>query len=261
MKAFNLIHSALVQHFQALFELVSVRPDVIEVVVPHQYPDGDAYEIFIRVRPDGGYVVQDFGRTLQKLEYSVNPETNHKQELIQRILAENQIGNDNGNFYVRADTAAELLPALLALLDTVGKVSALRLLAPPHYANVFYEEVKRLLRTAFSDQFVERHEPAEVPSADDFAAPYALLRGPSQLPICLFAIGSNDQCDQATITAQHYRLSGYQAPLLTLYDNMHRFNQKKVERLTNLVDKQFPYLDHNQGYIEQYLIQQLRMVA
>ncbi len=261
MTSADTLRATLAQHFQSFFDLAPVRPDVFEVLLPHQYPDGDAYEVFVRVLPGGGYVVQDFGRTLQKLEYAVNPETNHKQELIQRILAENQVSNEEGNFYIQVGSAPELVPALLALVDAIGKISALRLLAPPHYANVFYEELRQLLYTAFPEKLVERYEPPEVPSLDDYTAPYALLRGEGQLPLCIFAIGSNDQCDQATITAQHYRLNGYQAPLLTVYDTMSRFNQKKVERLTNIMDKQFPFLTHNHEPITRYLSRQLQLAA
>lgn len=261
MATTELLQTTLAQHFQTFFEVVPVRPDVFEVLLPQQHPDGDSYEVFVRVLAGGAYVVQDFGRTLQKLEYHVNPETEHKRALIERILAENQVGNEGGNFWVRAATPAELVPALLALVDAIGKVSALRLLTPPHYTNVFYDELKQLLRTAFAAQLVEQYEPPEVPSLDDYTAPYALLRGPGRLPLCLFAIGSNEQCDQATITAQHYRLNGYQAPLLTIYDTMSRFNQKKVERLTNIMDKQFPVLRHNHDTITTYLNRHLQAAA
>lgn len=43
--------------------------------------------------------------------------------------------------------------------------------------------------------------------------------------------------------------------------NMHRFNQKKVERLTNIMDKQFSFLAHNHEPITRYLGQQLQHAA
>lgn len=247
----------LSQHFRDLFDLKLVRPDLYQVLLPYYHPDGDMYEVFINPQ-SGGLVIQDLGLTLMRLSYDVETEKGQKPELIARILSEYRIQNDGGNLFVRAATEQELLPCLLLFLDALSRISALSLLTVKHYRSQFYEQLKSLLQEQFPDRFIERYEPKEVPSVQDYFSPHALRsdRHPEGV-ICIFPIGSDDRCDEVTITVQHYQLSQYHPPLIGIYENMENLKAKKISRVTNLLDKQFSFFSQNEGFIKDYLQRQV----
>ncbi|MBI2270300.1 MAG: DUF1828 domain-containing protein [Bacteroidetes bacterium] len=250
MKEIQEIKEALKKQFMDMFDLVPVRPHIYQILLPYYHPDGDIYEIFIEKRGDA-FLIQDYGLTLMKMSYDVDVESDSKQELIKKILSENQVSIDDGNIYLISDRQF-ILPNLMCLLDTISKLSSLVLLTWKKNKNPFYETLEQFLSSAFKDYgFEKKYTPDEVPFADEYFTPHAITKATK--PICIFPIASNDRCDQVTITVQHYLLSKFNPLMIGIYENMEEISTRKSAKVTNILDKQFPYLSKNESHISEYL--------
>ena len=246
------IKEVLKKQFMNLFELVPVRPNIFQVMLPYYYPDGDVYEIFIE-KKGMNFIVQDFGLTLMKMSYDIDVESDTKQDLIKKVITENQVQFDDGNIFLVSEKLF-LLPNLMCLLDTISKLSSLVWLNSKRNRNPFYEALEHFLSDTFKDYGFERKfTPDQIPFADDYYAPHAITKTKNQSPICIFPIASNDRCDQVTITAQHYLLSQFRPLMLGIYENMEDITPKKSSKVTNILDKQFSYLSKNERNISEYI--------
>ena len=63
----EIIKNILKNHFLDLFDLKEIRPNIFQVFIPHYYPDGDIYEIFI-TKSQGSFIISDYGLTLAKIK-------------------------------------------------------------------------------------------------------------------------------------------------------------------------------------------------
>ena len=252
MNELDKIKGILKQQFLDMFDLKLVRPNVYQVILPYYYPDGDVYEIFLEKR-NGGFIIQDYGLSIMKLSYDTDTETDSKRDLIKKITLENQVGYDSGNIFLFCESES-FISNLLAIIDTITKVTSLNLLNRKISKNIFYEILESFLSERFKDYGFERKFiPDVVPFASDYLAPHGITKTKSNIPICIFPIASNDRCDQVTITVQHYLLSSYHPLLIGIYENMEEISPKKSSKVTNLLDKQFPYLNKNEDYINNYM--------
>jgi hypothetical protein len=252
MKDIDEIKDALKKQFMDMFDLVPIRPNIYQVMLPYYYPDGDIYEIFIE-KKESILIIQDYGLTLMKMSYDTDVDTDSKQELIKKIITENQMQFDDGNIFVVSDKQF-LLPNLMSILDTISKLSALVLLNIKRSKNPFYEELAQFLSTQFIDfGFEKKYTPEQVPFAEDYFAPHAITKTNSALPICIFPIANNDRCDQVTITVQHYTLNKFKPLMIGIYENMEEITPKKSSKVTNLIDKQFSFLHRNEDNISEYI--------
>ncbi|MCX6151341.1 MAG: DUF1828 domain-containing protein [Ignavibacteriales bacterium] len=256
MNEVNEIRKILTSQFSDLFDIKLIRPNIYQVMLPFYYPDGDIYEIFIE-KNNGNYIVQDYGLSLMKLSYDTETETDSKKDLIKKIISENQVKYDSGNIYLPSEQDS-LIPNLLAIIDTITKITSLNVLNRKLIRNVFYELLESFLSEKFKDYGFERKFiPDAVPFASDYLAPHAITKTKLNTPICIFPIASNDRCDQVTITVQHYLLSNYHPLLIGIYENMEDIFPKKSSKVTNLLDKQFSYLDKNEEFISSYLVERI----
>jgi len=246
------IKELLTNQFSDLFDIKLVRPDIYQVMLPYYYPDGDIYEIFIE-KNNGHYTIQDYGLSLMKLSYDTETETDSKKELIKKIISENHVKYDSGNIYLLSEQES-LIPNLLAIVDTITKITSLNSFNRKIIKNVFYELLEAFLAERFQDfGFERKFIPDAVPFASDYLAPHAITKTKQNTPICIFPIASNERCDQVTITVQHYLLSNYRPLLIGIYENMEDISPKKSSKATNLLDKQFSYLEKNEEFISSYL--------
>lgn len=246
------IKEILKEQYLDMFDLKTVRPGIYQILLPYYYPDGDIYEIFLQKEQDN-FIIQDYGLSLMKLSYDTDTESDSKKELIKKILSENQVNMDDGNISVSTKVES-LIPNLMVMTDTITKLTSLNLLNRKISKNPFYELLEEFLSSKFIDfGFEKKFLPAEVPFAEDYLPPMAITKTKLNVPICIFPIASNDRCDQVTITVQHYLLSKYHPLLIGIYDNMEDITPKKSAKVTNLLDKQFSYLNKNEDYITEYL--------
>lgn len=250
------IKTILQKQFMDMFDLKAIRPNIFQIVLPYYYSDGDIFEIFVEQERDM-FIIQDFGLSLMKLSYDSDTESDYKRELIKKIVKENQVGLDEGNIFI-STTMEFLLPNLMVFLDTISKVSGLSLLNKKFPRNQFYDLVENFLFTNFSDYgFESKYHPKNIPSVEDYLAPHALTKTHSGVPICLFPIASNERCDQVTISLQHYKLNSFNGYLVGIYENMEEITNKKISKVTNLIDKQFSFFSLNERFITGYLTERL----
>ncbi len=106
------------EQFNSHVALREKRPGVLQLVAPLFHEDGDMMDIFLNVpandntTPLQNIRISDHGLTLMRLSYTFDIDTPNKEKIFHRILAENGVSEENGEFFLEAPPAS-LYTALL----------------------------------------------------------------------------------------------------------------------------------------------------
>jgi hypothetical protein len=122
------------------------RPGVVQVIAPLFHEDGNMVDIFIDEPHNGNskFRVGDHGMTLVRLTYTYDLDTENKQRIFKRILAENHIQEQNGRLSVEAEPD-RLYPAILHFAQTVAKVSGMQYFKRKVIQSLFYEQLAEFI--------------------------------------------------------------------------------------------------------------------
>ena len=107
------------------------RPGVLQLVAPLFHEDGDMMDIFLDLpkngdaSPDQKIRISDHGLSLMRLSYTYDIDTPNKEKIFNRILAENCVGEQNGELFIES-TPESLYTALLQFSQAISKVCNMR---------------------------------------------------------------------------------------------------------------------------------------
>ncbi|MEO8659506.1 MAG: DUF1828 domain-containing protein [Bryobacteraceae bacterium] len=217
------------------------RPGVMQVLVPLFHEDGDMVDLFVDEKgaAAGQMRVSDHGMTLMRLSYNLDIETESRQKVLHRILAENGVGEEEGRLYVDAEPE-RLYPAILHFAQTVAKVSSMQFYKREVIQSLFYELLDEFVEERLG-QYQPRLHVAPVEGHDEYEVDVAFAAGAR--PIYLFGVKDNAKARLATICCQAFQ--GRQLPFksIAVYEDFENIGRKDRLRLTNACDKQFTSLD------------------
>ena len=80
-------------NFNGRVSIKEKRPGIYQLLLPIYHEDGDMVDLFIKQKDKNKYTLCDFGLTLQRLSYTYDIDTENKESILQRILAENSLLN------------------------------------------------------------------------------------------------------------------------------------------------------------------------
>lgn len=84
-------------NFNNKVSLKEKRPGIYQLFLPIFHEDGDMVELFITPNDRNGYLLCDYGLTLQRLAYSYDIDTENKEAILEKILKENGLTEEDGN--------------------------------------------------------------------------------------------------------------------------------------------------------------------
>jgi uncharacterized protein DUF1828 len=251
MKAIELLSDQFNHHIS----LVEKRPGVQQVYAPLFHEDGDMVEMFLDVPKDAelkeGQTIRisDHGLTLMRLSYTFDIDTPNKERIFRRILAENNIQENDGELFYET-TPDSLYPALLHFAQAVAKVCSMRLYKREVLSSLFEEMLDDFIASELSKYRPEKSV-IPVPERDDLEVDWRLT--PNGIPVFVFGIKDGAKARLATIACLEFQRKKLPFKSLAVHEDFDKLPKKDRTRLTNACDKQFTSLDEFRDHIAEYL--------
>ncbi len=218
------------------------RPGVVQVLAPLFHEDGDMVDIFIDEPRNGSNRVRisDHGMTLMRLTYSYDLDTENKQRIFNRILAENQISEQDGRLFLDAEPE-RLYPAILQFAQTVAKVSSMRFFKREVIQSLFYEQLAEFIEERLGE-YGPRSRVLPVPDHDEYEVDYQFDAGPRAL--YLFGVKDDDKARLATISCLEFQRRKLPFKSVMVHQDFEAgLSRRDRVRITSAADKQFTSLD------------------
>ena len=233
------------EQFNSHVALREKRPGVQQLVAPFFHEDGDMMDIFLDLPANGSAIplqkirISDHGLTLMRLSYAFDIDTPNKQKIFHRILAENGVSDENGEFFIEA-APESLYTALLQFSQAVSKVCNMRYFKREVLASLFEE-----LLAEFIQAELQRFNPQQtvfpIPDRDDLEVDWEFL--PNGVPLYVFALKDANRARLATISCLEFQRNNLKFKSIAVHEDIDKLGRKDRNRLTNACDKQFTSLD------------------
>lgn len=220
------------------------RPGVLQLIAPLFHEDGDMMDIFLDVPENGTDAhqklrVSDHGLTLMRLSYTFDIDTPNKERIFNRILAENGIGEANGELFIEA-TPDTLYTALLQFSQAVSKVCNMRYFKREVLASLFEEMLAEFIQASLTP-FNPRQTILPIPDRDDLEVDWEFR--PNGIPLYLFAVKDANRARLATISCLEFQRHQLKFKSIAVHEDVDKLARKDRNRLTNACDKQFTSLN------------------
>ena len=232
----------LIREFNGHVAFRERRPGVLQVLAPLFHEDGDMVDIFLDEPANGSGKVRigDHGLTLMRLSYTYDLDTENKQRIFNRILAENRIQERDGWLFIEADPE-RLYPALLQFAQTVAKLSSMTYFRREVIQNLFYEQLAEFVEEKLA-AYNPRRNTLPISGHDEYEVDYQLDTG--HRPVFLFGVKDNDKARLATISCLEFQRRGIPFKGVIVHQDFESgITKKDRTRITSASDKQFPSLD------------------
>jgi hypothetical protein len=219
------------------------RPGIVQLIAPLYHEDGDMVDIFLDLpRSANGnnkIRVSDYGMTLMRLSYSFELDTPNKKRIFQKILAENQVNEENGTLYMETEPRS-LYPTILQFAQTLAQVSNMRLYKREVIENLFYEQLEEFVESQLK-RFNPRRKVLPVPGRDDLEVDYHFEIAVHI--VLLFAVKDVPKARLTTIACLEFQRAQLHSKNLVVHQDFDALPPKDRSRITSAADKQFTSLD------------------
>lgn len=231
----QIIEQALASEFNNNFRLRVKRPKIIQVLAPLYHADGDMMDIYISPGSEKLFRISDFGATLMRLSYTYEIDSDAKEKIFNRILAESDVNYDDGNLFIETDPDM-LYPTLMCFAQTVTKIFNMRLYRREVVSSMFYEQLQELFMETLNIYNPEQdYYPIE--DSPEYKVDYKLNSRPR--PFYVFGVNSNDKARLTTITCQQLTIINHHFQSIIIFEDMTKIGKSDLDRLLNIADKPF----------------------
>ena len=245
----------LKEQFNNRIGFVQRRPNITQLVLPLYYEDGDMVDVFLEAPPQNGGRVRlcDHGMALMRLSYSYDLNTPKKNEILGRILSENQAALENGNIFMDVEPGM-LYPALLQFAQTVAKVASMRYFRREVIASLFFEMLEEFVTTKLV-RFGPQKSFFPLPDHEEYEVDYCFNSRPR--PVYLFGVNGPSTARLAALSCQKFLLDKMTFRSLVVLEDLDVLGKKDQARLMAAADKEYPSLDAFTEHGEEYLQREL----
>jgi hypothetical protein len=234
------IENALAAQFHDKIRLKSRRPNILQVYAPFYHEDGDMLDMFIEPH-NGGVRVCDFGKTLMRLSYTFDLDTENKRRIFNELLTENQVEFDDGSGNIFIDTTEEnLCNSVLHFSQVIAKVSRLDVLRREIVSGLFFEMLNEFIEAELG-AFNPRFDYLPIPGRDELMVNCAFEIKPH--PVYLFAVRSSNQARLATLSFLEFQKAALRFKGFVAHDDIESLPKNDRKRITSAADKQFVSLE------------------
>ncbi len=234
------IKSILLEHMGKNFRIVPKRPGILQIYAPFYHEDGDMFDIYL-TQVDNTFELHDFGKTLMKLSYTFDIDSDNKRRILFELLDQNQVqfNEEAGDIHLSFERDA-LFPMLMHFAQLLAKVSRLDVLRRENVSSLFYELVEEHVTKNLLD-FNPSSRVVVYSSRDDLEVPYLFDIKP--YPVFLFPVRGVGSSRLAAISFLEFQKAGIRFTGCVVHENMEELPSKDRRRLTSAADKQFPSFD------------------
>ncbi len=228
------------------------------VATPFAFADGDAYSIYLKQLPAGGFRITDMGGTLMHLSYENDIDKfreGTRGKVFNQVLSEMDLAEEDGEFYIDI-SATSLGTGLFRFGQALTRLHDLTFLNRVRVESTFYEDLREKLRGYVDAERI--HEGYIVPgvtSAADYPVDYFIEGG--ALPVYLFGVPNRDKARLATIILQHLIAAGSNFNSMIVFQNASDIPSRDLNRLMNAANDMIASLDAS-GDFERKLLQRVK---
>lgn len=241
------LSSELEKQLDFKFSLKEKRPGIFQIFAPFYHEDGDMFDIFIE-KQNGKVIISDYGMTLMRLSYVYDLDTPNKEKIFNRIINTNRINISNGKLFIET-TPDRLKPAVLQFLQTITKVSNMKLYQREVVQNLFFE-----ILDEFISEKLNKYNPKKqyypIPQNTEYEVDYCFNN--IARPIFLFGINSPSNAKLATISCLKFQNEKVKFRSVMVLENIDVLSKKDLSRLMSISDKEFPSFKDFEMNAEQF---------
>jgi hypothetical protein len=227
------------QDFNGRVGIKQKRPNIYQLLLPIYHEDGDMIDIFIAPNGDNKYILCDYGLTLQRLAYSYDIDTENKEAILQKIIAENSLTEDEGNICLetKPDT---LYTDIMHITQAYAKIGSMRYFKREVIESLFAEIIEEFIFSELKD-FNPQKKVMPIPDRDDLEADYSFQ--PNGKPVYLFGVKDVAKARLAALTYQTYLNNHIKSYNCIVAEDVEKLSKKDRTRLISASDKVFTSTD------------------
>ena len=218
------------------------REGILQVQSPFYHEDGDMYDVYVE-EVDGKLRFCDFGKTLMRLSYTFDIDTDNKRRIFQEMLSANRVEFDErtGNIYLDADVeSGDLSAPFFQIAQAIAKVSRLDVLKREVIGTMFFDMLSEFISTDLSE-FKPEFNVCPMHGREDLSVT-CQFKLPSH-PVFLYAVRGSAQSRLAAITFLEFQRAKLDFRGWVVHDDSESLPSNDRRRITSASDKQFVSLD------------------
>lgn len=211
-------------------------PGCFQIVHPILHEDGDMVDIYIQKSRNEGYVrICDCGMSLMRLSYTFEINTTSRQRIFDSILINNDITNDEGEFYLESPIDM-LYENILKFIGCVQKICGMRYWKKNSLTNIFYSDLDKYIFGKFAEFN---------PVSDEMPLPLLKvdwMLSHNQNRVFLFGVTGNEKAKSVTISLLEFQKE-VKCVSVVVYENMKTLGEKEKHYLSRNSSRQYRNFD------------------
>lgn len=244
----NEITNQLKDQFNGRIRVSEKRPGIYQLFLPFYHEDGDMIEIFLE-KGNGSWKISDYAMAIMRLSYSYEVDTQNKEKIFQKIIAENGLKEEEGNIFINAQDE-QLYPAILQFITGVTKVSSMKYFKREVIESLFFEQLEEHIFAELQEYKPER-KVIPIKDRDDLEVDYAFH--PNGYPIYLFGVKDVAKARLAALSCLEFQKNQQKFRSYIVHEDFEKLPKKDRARLTSACDKQFISLDDFRDNVTKFL--------
>ncbi len=228
----------LTMQFNGNLRIIEKRPGIWQLYLPFFHEDGDMIEVYLQ-QEQGKWKISDYAMAIMRLSYSYDIDTENKEKIFQKIIAENGLKNENGNIFIYANDE-NLYASLLHFIQGISKVTSMRYFRREIIESLFYDQLEEYI---FAELLNYKPQKNVIPiqERDDLEADFQF--NPNGYPVFLFGVKDIPKARLATICCLEYQQKLHKFRSYIVHEDFTKLPKNDITRLTSACDKQFVSLE------------------
>ena len=228
-------------------DLVSGGINRYLVQVPFTFTDGDHYVVILR-QEGGNWVLSDEGHTLMHLSYELREreyEAGNRRKIIDEVLTSYQIENRDGELLLTIPLN-RYGDALFTFVQAITRITDMTFLDRATVKSTFHEDFNRLVSEKAREAGIQNITFDYTHPIRDPQGKYPVdvrLNGVTSQQVLMFAVGSDDQCQTATIILLQWEKWEEQFHSIAVFRDQTEINRQYLARFSDVLGKQLANLD------------------
>lgn len=232
---------------RAMCGAVSIREktqELLAVQTPFLFPDGDQYQLYIKILPGGILRLTDMGHTLMHLSYEHDIDKfreGTRGALFEKIKSQTSVAEREGALFI--DTTPEQLATdIFRIGQAITEIFDLTFLKRSRAESTFYEDLtESIYRIVPAEKVTTDYLYEEMENASDYPIDYKIDGRDEQ--IFLFGIPNPDKAKTVTIILEHLLRAQAKFDSILVFADQKSLPRADLARLSNVGNDMISSLD------------------
>ncbi|MBV5329927.1 MAG: DUF1828 domain-containing protein [Chlorobium sp.] len=240
----NILQNTLCKAMCSEVKISEKSAGLLAVDTPFTFPDGDQYQLYIKVMPGGLLRLTDMGHTLMHLSYEHDIDKfceGTRGALYEKIKSETSVEEHDGSLCIDS-TSEQLAADIFRLGQAITSISDLTFLKRSWIESTFYNDLREsLFRVVPAEKVKKDYLYEGMANASDYPIDY-WIEG-REAPVFLFGIPGRDKAKTVTIILEHLLRANATFESILVFSDQSSLPRADLARLTNVSDTMISSLD------------------